>query len=790
MELVDGASGILLWKYHVQESDEALSNFYTAQFIHDVDDDGVRDLLNVLGGDPIRKPGAEVEHSGNLMILSGFEGNVISRCEVPDRMESYYSPQIYYQQGGKAMVLFGTGGETVGGSLWALPLEDIIICNMSQAKVIYTDPYKGVMTPPVLVDLTGDGVKDIVMSMFNSTIVAFNGQSYEQLWNYTLPSSESYSTPAAGFYNDDDVPDFMVVYNYGPGYPLYYYVQINILDGRNGQPLLQKNIISSGSTTTSPLTVSTEGYGNDAYFYWRLGCEGHEQETEAFHFLGEEVSVKDQGKKSLSRTNFCQERFNTGFVTTASLLNQHMDAPGQNIYTSADRFADEHRYEVNATRMAMDYLDKYPEVINIVLNAQKEQNEQKYDKEQKENNDQKYDKELRENNEQAAVEPSSPKKQHQTPKLTTASPHTETPTLDFQSEYYKLMARLSALSDNLQDQGDSPGDEDDGLPDQRDHSNKETNYELSTKKSDDRSSPELRANEATMTTTLPPDDDSLLAGDIAGKLKDLGLPDSWFGSPKEKKSGGETGDENPFDNLDGLSEEEIEDIIKDLLGLDSEGKIGGKTSSFLSKRNARFLDARSSRSKDEQHLRSRRHAGLHDAGGIQRLISTGTLAPPLSPVLDDLPSNPNSIDVIFATYWFYPKPNRVITAKEQKCIDDWMDNEKQRMDPSNEYYGLDHDAYDHLGSEHCRKLAASVPAPPTDAPTDPLNIYPFNLDAGEMTVYRLRLSCDCGLKEAQRTNPGARCAKILPYHQQGWGAYLGTYGNTYFTERTKKDGDD
>lgn len=221
------------------------------------------------------------------------------------------------------------------------------------------------------------------------------------------------------------------------------------------------------------------------------------------------------------------------------------------------------------------------------------------------------------------------------------------------------MARLSALSDNLQDQGDSPGDDDDGVPDQRDPSNKETNYELSTKKSDERSSPELRANEATMATTLPPDDDSLLTGDIAGKLKDLGLPDSWFGSPKEKKSGGETGDENPFDDLDGLSEEEIEDIIIDLLGLDSEGKNGGKTKSLLSKRNARFLDAMSGKSKDEQHLRSRRHAGLHDAGGIQRLISTGTLAPPLSPVLDDLPSNPNSIDVIFATYWFYPKPNRV-----------------------------------------------------------------------------------------------------------------------------------
>ena len=69
--------------------------------------------------------------------------------------------------------------------------------------------------------------------------------------------------------------------------------------------------------------------------------------------------------------------------------------------------------------MAMEYLAKYPEVINIVLNAQKEQNKQKEDKEKKDNNEQKYDKEQRENNEQekdneqATVEPSSPKTQHQ-----------------------------------------------------------------------------------------------------------------------------------------------------------------------------------------------------------------------------------------------------------------------------------------------------------------------------------------------------------------------------------------
>lgn len=63
---------------------------------------------------------------------------------------------------------------------------------VSQAERIYKDEHKGVMTPPGLVDLTGDGVKDIVMSMFNSTVLAIDGETHKYLWNYSFPMSESY----------------------------------------------------------------------------------------------------------------------------------------------------------------------------------------------------------------------------------------------------------------------------------------------------------------------------------------------------------------------------------------------------------------------------------------------------------------------------------------------------------------------------------------------------------------------------------------------------------------------
>jgi hypothetical protein len=48
------------------------------------------------------------------------------------------------------------------------------------------------MTPPVLLDLTGDGVEDIVMAMFNSSVLAIDGRSFQVIWNYTFPLSESY----------------------------------------------------------------------------------------------------------------------------------------------------------------------------------------------------------------------------------------------------------------------------------------------------------------------------------------------------------------------------------------------------------------------------------------------------------------------------------------------------------------------------------------------------------------------------------------------------------------------
>ena len=53
--------------------------------------------------------------------------------------------------------------------------------------------FEGVMNPPVLVDLNKDGTVDIAMSMYNTTVIAFDGETYNRLWEFVFPSSETYS---------------------------------------------------------------------------------------------------------------------------------------------------------------------------------------------------------------------------------------------------------------------------------------------------------------------------------------------------------------------------------------------------------------------------------------------------------------------------------------------------------------------------------------------------------------------------------------------------------------------
>ena len=59
------------------------------------------------------------------MVLSGRSGRVLQWVATPDGRESYYSPVMMMRRDGTPMILFGTGGETNGGTLWCITLGDL-----------------------------------------------------------------------------------------------------------------------------------------------------------------------------------------------------------------------------------------------------------------------------------------------------------------------------------------------------------------------------------------------------------------------------------------------------------------------------------------------------------------------------------------------------------------------------------------------------------------------------------------------------------------------------------------
>lgn len=48
------------------------------------------------------------------------------------------------------------------------------------------------MVPPVLVDINKDGVKDILMSAFDGTMILFDGETLDVLWKIKFEDKESY----------------------------------------------------------------------------------------------------------------------------------------------------------------------------------------------------------------------------------------------------------------------------------------------------------------------------------------------------------------------------------------------------------------------------------------------------------------------------------------------------------------------------------------------------------------------------------------------------------------------
>jgi hypothetical protein len=376
---LDASTGRLVWTWQDRASDPVHVrelNWFSPCVTPDLDGDGFPDFINTYAGDHlipkcVPEPGKCLRRPpGFLVVVSGATGQEIARATVPNGSESYMSPLLYCAQApqqkrksgtghtesnrivleeslepcarysaaneashGSAggvdgvspafRVVVGTGGESMAGSLWVVPLRSVLQGTMDDAVEIVQPmpgPHQtpqggtGMIAPPALADVNGDGVLDIVHAAFDGRVGATDGLTLKPLWSVSLTKpyeSWTFAAPAVGRMAAKDALDVFAVVNGGhwfePGpddppdaKPEHVPARRVMLDGRTGKTLWANAPSDQpvyASVGSSPLTADLDGDGLDEVIYF-LG---------ALHVGANDESTTASTTQAEKRGPFCMD---------------------------------------------------------------------------------------------------------------------------------------------------------------------------------------------------------------------------------------------------------------------------------------------------------------------------------------------------------------------------------------------------------------------------------------------------------------------------------------------------
>lgn len=281
---INGRSGNSIWEFReveVETNSPIVMDLYTINIIRDLDGDEISDILAA------HLEEREESKAGHIKVISGKTGKVIRTIPTPFKEEVFVPIQVLTKEDGTELLMIITGGQNTPGGIYTIRLLSLMqFTSEKEFTPLFQSKHSGVMVPAVITDITGDHISDIVAVSFNSSVYAFDGRNFSMLWNYTFPASESVSAIVPGHFNNDNVTDFMVKYNTGPGFPVYYYSQTTIIDGTTGKPLLGTMMTDSGGSNSLLGGVSvSQNFGGDFFFHWQMQCRDKYNAKDAYEFI-------------------------------------------------------------------------------------------------------------------------------------------------------------------------------------------------------------------------------------------------------------------------------------------------------------------------------------------------------------------------------------------------------------------------------------------------------------------------------------------------------------------------
>lgn len=236
---INGADGSQIWEFWQYSStvaaDSGWYNFYNPQFIPDQNSDAIPDILVANGGDHAAPPWDTLRPAGQLIVLDAMSGAVLAMDTMPDGEETYCSPVLVDVFGtGTLEIIYGSGGEDDGGSLWRVPLTDLLANDLSGSTQLATDPDYGFIAPISISYVNYDNKLDIVAQSFGGTIYAFDGSTNAIIWDTEIPNSQSSAGPVIGNFIGSKIPDVYMVLGKGTAPTYFDYYQV-MIDGETGQ---------------------------------------------------------------------------------------------------------------------------------------------------------------------------------------------------------------------------------------------------------------------------------------------------------------------------------------------------------------------------------------------------------------------------------------------------------------------------------------------------------------------------------------------------------------------------